>query len=73
VLEVRVPPVGDTLVRVVRDGAVVHEASGGAPVRVPADAAGVYRVEVELGVNLFPITTARRLPWIFSNPIYVTG
>lgn len=73
VLEVRVPPVGETRVRVVRDGAVVREASGGGPVRVPADAAGVYRVEVELGVNLFPITTARRLPWIFSNPIYVTG
>ncbi len=73
VLEVRVPPVGETLVRVVRDGAVVREARGGAPVRVPANVPGVYRVEVELGVNLFPITTARRLPWIFSNPIYVTG
>ena len=52
---------------------MVHEATGDAPVRVPATVPGVYRVEVELGVNLFPITTARRLPWIFSNPIYVTG
>ncbi len=72
-LEVRVPPVGETIVRIVRDGAVVHEGSGGAPVRIPANASGVYRVEVELGVNLFPIATARRMPWIFSNPIYVTG
>lgn len=71
VLEARVPPVGETLVRLVRDGAVVREAPGPGPLRVPADVPGVYRIEVELGVNLFPITTARRMPWIFSNPIYV--
>jgi hypothetical protein len=70
-LETRVPPVGETVVRVVRDGAVVLETSGPGPVRLPAAAPGVYRVEVDLAVNLFPITTARRMPWIFSNPIYV--
>jgi PHP domain len=70
-LEVRVPPVGETLIRVVRDGAVVREAPGPGPLRWPASVPGVYRVEVELGTNLFPITTARRMPWIFSNPIYV--
>jgi PHP domain len=69
--EVRVPPVGETAVRLLRDGVVVHEAPGPGPIRIPADAAGVYRVEVDVGVNLFPITTARRMPWIFSNPIYV--
>jgi hypothetical protein len=70
-LEVRVPPVGETRVRVLRDGEVVSEATGREPVRVPATAPGVYRAEVDLGVNLFPITTARRMPWIFSNAIYV--
>jgi PHP domain len=69
--EVRVPPVGETVVRLLRDGAVAHEAPGPGPIRIPADAAGVYRVEVDVGVNLFPVTTARRMPWIFSNPIYV--
>jgi hypothetical protein len=69
--EVRVPPVGETMVRLLRDGVVVHEAPGPGPIRVPAGAAGVYRVEVDVGVNLFPITMARRMPWIFSNPIYV--
>jgi hypothetical protein len=69
-LEVRVPPVGETVVRVVRDGAVVHEGPGRQPVRVPVSAAGVYRVEVDLAVNLFPISTVRRMPWIFSNAIY---
>jgi hypothetical protein len=71
ILEVRVPPVGDTVVRVVRDGAVVHEGSGQQAVRVPASTPGVYRVEVDLAVNLFPISTVRRMPWIFSNAIYV--
>jgi hypothetical protein len=69
-LEVRVPPVGDTMVRVLRDGAVVHEGPGQEAVRVPVSAPGAYRVEVDLGVNLFPISTARRMPWIFSNAIH---
>jgi PHP domain len=69
-LEVRVPPVGETVVRVVRDGAVVHEGPGRQPVRVPVSAPGAYRVEVDLAVNLFPISTVRRMPWIFSNAIY---
>jgi hypothetical protein len=71
VLEVRVPPVGETLVRVHRDGVVIREEPGGGPIRVPADAPGAYRVEVDLTVSLFPISGARRIPWIFSNPIYV--
>jgi hypothetical protein len=70
-LEVRVPPVADTWVRILRDGEVVRETSGREPIRLPVSAAGVYRVEVDLDVNLFPITTARRMPWIFSNAIYV--
>jgi hypothetical protein len=69
-LEVRVPPVGDTVVRVLRDGAVVHEAPGRQGVRVPVSTAGAYRVEVDLAVNLFPISTVRRMPWIFSNAIH---
>jgi hypothetical protein len=67
---VRVPPVGDTVVRVLRDGAVVHEAPGRQGVRVPVSTAGAYRVEVDLAVNLFPISTVRRMPWIFSNAIH---
>jgi hypothetical protein len=69
-LEARVPPVGETFVRVLRDGAVVHEGSGQEAVRVPVSAPGVYRVEVDLAVNLLPISTVRRMPWIFSNAIY---
>jgi hypothetical protein len=72
-LEVRVPPMGETAVRILRDGTPVHESSGREVVRVPADRAGIYRVEVDLLVNLFPIATARRMPWIFSNAIYVQG
>jgi PHP domain len=72
VLQVRVPPVGETMVRIVRDGAVVHEAPGRDVVRVPVDAPGIYRVEVDLQASLFPIATARSMPWIFSNAIYAT-
>lgn len=70
-LLVRVPPVGDTVVRLLRDGAVMHEASGAEPMRVTAPGPGVYRVEVDLRTNLFPIATTRSMPWIFSNPIRV--
>jgi hypothetical protein len=72
VLQVRVPPVGETTVRMVRDGAVVHEGPGRDLVRVPVDAPGIYRVEVDLQASLFPIATARPMPWIFSNAIYAT-
>lgn len=71
-MEVRVPPVGETLVRLLRDGQVVHEEAAAGPIRVPVAAPGVYRVEVDLRANLFPIATARLMPWIFSNPIYVS-
>jgi PHP domain-containing protein len=70
-LQVRVPPLGETRVRLLRDGQVLREASGSEPLRVVVDAPGVYRVEVDLLVNLFPIATPRHMPWIFSNPIYV--
>jgi hypothetical protein len=72
-LEVQVPPMGETVVRVLRDGTPIHEGRGREVVRVPADRAGIYRVEVDLLVNLFPIATARHMPWIFSNAIYVQG
>jgi hypothetical protein len=72
-LEVRVPPMGETAVRVLRDGTPVHEGSGRDVVRVPADRPGTYRVEVDLLVNLFPIGTTRHMPWIFSNAIHVRG
>jgi len=71
-LEVRVPPVGETVVRVLRDGVVVHEGPGRDVVRVPVAAPGIYRAEVDLRVSLFPIATARGMPWIFSNAIYAT-
>lgn len=71
-VEMRVPPVGDAVVRVVRDGEIVHEARANGLVRVPVRTPGVYRVEVDLQVNLFPIATVRRMPWIFSNAIHVS-
>jgi hypothetical protein len=33
----------------------------------------VYRVEVDLHVDLFPVARPGFRPWIFSNPVYVTG
>ncbi len=72
VLKVRVPPVGPAALRLLRDGEVISEQPAPLealelPVRVP----GVYRVEIDLRASLFPISTARSFPWIFSNPIYV--
>ncbi len=69
--QVRVPPVGGTIVRLLRDGTPVFEASATGPLEVPAQGPGAYRVEVDLLVHLFPIATTRHMPWIFSNPIYV--
>lgn len=70
-LEVRVPPVGESVVRLLRDGAAVHEAAGAPTMRLPVTEPGAYRVEVDLQANLFPIAAARAMPWIFSNAIYV--
>lgn len=70
-LEVRVPPVEGAVVRVLRDGAVVHEGPAEERLTLPLREPGRYRVEVDLEVNLFPIATPRRMPWIFSNAIRV--
>lgn len=70
-LEVRVPPVGETAVRLLRDGEVLQAGTPEEVARVPVSAPGVYRVEVDLYANLFPIATARAMPWIFSNAISV--
>ena len=48
---------------VLRDGDVVASAEGS--LDIPADEAGVYRVEVTL--------PGWQIPWIMSNPIYVLG
>ncbi|HEY7139200.1 MAG TPA: PHP domain-containing protein [Methylomirabilota bacterium] len=68
---IRVPPVGDALVRLLRDGAVLHEGPGSTLLRVPLPGPGVYRVEVDLRVDLFPLGGTAYRPWIFSNPVYV--
>ena len=70
---VEVPPVGDSVVRLLRNGAVLHEAAGDTLLRVALPGPGVYRVEVDLHVDLFPIDGAAYRPWIFSNPVYVRG
>ncbi|MGH7266281.1 MAG: PHP domain-containing protein [Candidatus Rokuibacteriota bacterium] len=70
-LEVRVPPVGATAVRLLRDGEVVAAGTPAEVARVPVTLPGRYRVEVDLEVNLFPIATTRAMPWIFSNAITV--
>ncbi len=60
------------MVRLVRNGEVIHEGPGGTgPVRVPVPGPGVYRVEVDLRVDLFPLGGTGFRPWIFSNPVYV--
>jgi PHP domain len=69
---IRVPPVGPAQLRLFRDGAVVHEGPAEALVTVPLAGPGVYRVEVDLQVDLFPIAGIAFRPWIFSNPVYVT-
>jgi hypothetical protein len=59
--------------RLLRDGEVIHEGAveGALAVRIPGP--GVYRVEVDLHVDLFPVARPGFRPWIFSNPVYVTG
>jgi len=70
---VRVPPIGDSLVRRLRDGAVIHEAPGDALLSVPLPGPGVYRVEVDLHVDLFPSGDVAYRPWISSNAVHVHG
>lgn len=70
---VRVPPTGDSLVRLLRDGTVIHEAPGDALLSLPLPGPGVYRFEVDLRVDLFPIGGAVYRPWIFSNAVHVRG
>jgi hypothetical protein len=70
---VQVPPIGDSAVRLLRDGAVIHEAPGERLLSVPVPGPGVYRVEVDLRVDLFPIGGAAYRPWIFSNAVHIRG
>ncbi len=70
---IEVPPVGDAIVRLLRDGTVLHEVPGDMLLRIPLPGSGVYRVEVDLRVDLFPIGGVAYRPWIFSNPVYVRG
>jgi hypothetical protein len=71
VFEVQVPPVGSVATRLVRNGAVVAELRMAGRTEIPVTGPGVYRVEVDLEVPLFPIGRTRRMPWILSNPLYV--
>jgi hypothetical protein len=59
------------VVRLLRNGAVLHEAPGVRLLTLPLAGPGVYRVEVDLGVDLFSIGDVAYRPWIFSNPVYV--
>ena len=68
-----VPPVGDAMVRLLRDGAVLHEAPGDMLRRVPLPGRSVYRVEVDRRVDLSPIGGMAYRPWIFSSLGYGRG
>jgi hypothetical protein len=72
VASIRVPPVGKGTVRLIRDGHAIHEGRAEESLAVPIPGPGVYRVEVDLHVDLFPLARAGMRPWIFSNPVYVT-
>ncbi|MHB9096307.1 MAG: CehA/McbA family metallohydrolase [Syntrophales bacterium] len=52
------------LIRIVRNGAVIHREIGN-DISIPVREPGVYRIEA--GLKVF----GRHRPWIFSNPIYV--
>jgi hypothetical protein len=65
---IRVPPVGDALVRLMRNGVVLLEARGDRRRTVPLPGPGVYRVEVARRGDLFPIGGMAFRPWIFSSP-----
>ena len=62
-LRARVSAPPGAVMALVRDGAVVRQGSDAIEMDV-TDAPGVYRVEVSLA-------TARGMPWLVSNPIYV--
>jgi len=68
---VQVPPVGKAVARLIRNGEVIREVAASGRLEIPVTRPGVYRVEVDLEVQLFPIATRRRMPWILSNPLYV--
>src|SRR5262245_45374482 len=70
---IHVPPVGNACVRLVRDGAVLHEERGGRFLTVPPPGPGGYRVEVDPRVDLVSLGPVACRPWIFSNPVYVRG
>jgi hypothetical protein len=61
------------MVRLLRDGAVIREVRGDTLLRIPLPGSGVYRVEADLRVDLFPIGGVAYRPWIFSNPVHVRG
>lgn len=68
---IEIPRVGDAMARLPPDGAVLPEAPTDTLLRIPLPGHGVYRVEVDLRVNLFPIGDARYRPWIFPSLMYV--
>jgi hypothetical protein len=70
---ISVPPLGDAVVRLLRDGAVVHERPGATHLSLSLPGPGVYRAEVDLRVDLFPLGGTAYRPWIFSNPGQVRG
>lgn len=61
-LEARAPV--DAVLRLIRDGRLVHEQRG-RRLQFPAASPGVYRAEVHLPVR------GKLLPWIYSNSIYL--
>ena len=76
------PEVSVRLVRIEPGGTVVELGSGGAAISAPADVPGAYRAEVRirprhlgpyLGTLTGPGYAEREYPWVYSNPIYVTG
>ena len=54
-----------------REELLVREGPAADFAEVELNESGVYRVEVDRLINLFPIDGTRLQPWIFSNPIYV--
>ena len=67
---VRIPPVGDALVRLMRDGAALREAPSVTLLPVLLPGPGVYRVEVDLRIDRSPLGGLAWRPWIFSSPVH---
>ena len=63
--DLRVSVPHEASIRIVRNGAVFHQARG-RDISVPVCEPGVYRIEADLRVR------GRRRPWIFSNPLYIS-